>query len=279
MSHPSKPRVSPNSPAALALSHAGDEQQQAHTSTPNAAATNAPEAGASQSNSGSDNPGSLVTQAQNWLQDSGLTERLTQVQVPESLKRLGGQAAGGWNRLSTSQKVLGAAVLAAGGWYLLSRNGGSQARPASAKRQGSSAPALHELLLFVNDRVEGYRRAASESKEAEYQSYYQQLAAQSQQFASRLNTYLRDQDGSREDGTTLKGKLYRAWMDAKAAITGFDEKAILQSNVYGEEWALKAYEEALSDPTLKGALRQEVQRQFAQSKQTHQKLQRMYEQR
>ncbi|OON66064.1 hypothetical protein B0919_22535 [Hymenobacter sp. CRA2] len=131
---------------------------------------------------------------------------------------------------------------------------------------------MRELLLFVNDRIEGYQRAVEESKDSELRGYYKQLVSQSQQFATQLNNHLRQQDGGHEDGTTLKGKLYRAWMDTKAAITGRDEKAILGSNVYGEEWALKAYEEALSDGALPPYLRREVHRQYAQSQKTYERL-------
>ncbi|WP_262923054.1 PA2169 family four-helix-bundle protein [Hymenobacter cellulosilyticus] len=101
------------------------------------------------------------------------------------------------------------------------------------------------------------------------------MVSQSQQFANELNGFLRQQGGGRQDSTTVKGKFYRAWMDAKAAITGADEKAILGSNIYGEEWAIKAYEDALSDNTLRGAVRQAVERQYQHSKQTYNRLKSM----
>ena len=44
-------------------------------------------------------------------------------------------------------------------------------------------------------------------------------------------------------------------MDAKAVVTGRDEKSILDSNIYGEEWAIKAYVEALADARLTGSAR------------------------
>jgi hypothetical protein len=42
-------------------------------------------------------------------------------------------------------------------------------------------------------------------------------------------------------------------------------------------WALKAYKEALSDRTLTGALRQEVERQHSQSQKTYDELKRKAE--
>lgn len=208
----------------------------------------------------------LLGQAKQWINEGSVGDMLTQ--LPQSFKDAGSGALSKVNKLSTTQKVVGGALLAAGVGYLATRN-------RSAKKHSDQAGTLHELLLFVNDRIEGYQRAADESQDTQLKGYYKQLVSQSQQFANKLNQFLRQQDGSEEAGTTLKGKLYRAWMDTKAAVTGFDEKAVLGSNIYGEEWAIKAYEEALNDNTLSGSLRVEVERQYAQSKKTYKELQKL----
>jgi uncharacterized protein (TIGR02284 family) len=173
---------------------------------------------------------------------------------------------------STAKKVVGGALLAVGVGLLLSRKGGSKPAAASAP-----AEALHELLLFVNDRVAGYERAVGESQDAELRGYYKQLVSQSQQFANQLNSYLLQEGGEREAGTTTKGKLYRAFMDAQAAVTGHNETAILAANIHGETWALKAYLEALADPALTGTLRLEVSRQQTLSQATLQRLEKLAE--
>lgn len=80
----------------------------------------------------------------------------------------------------------------------------------------------------------------------------------------------------RETGTTLKGKLYRRLMEDTAAVTGHDEKAILATNIHGEQWAIAAYEEALGDDTLRGGLpRQDIARQHTQSQHTYEELKRL----
>ncbi len=205
---------------------------------------------------------SFMSQAQQWLKQGNMSQLLGQ--VPSTLKNAGNQVTTSFNKLSTTQKVVGGAALLVGATMLARRNknGGSRAQSAT----------LNELLYFVNDRIEGYRRAVDESQDTQLRGYYQQLVTQSQQFANQLNAYLSQEGGGNQDGTTMKGKLYRAWMDAKAAVTGRDEKAILGSNIYGEEWALKAYEEALNDETLTGVMRQAVERQYAQSQKTYHEL-------
>ncbi|SFQ34864.1 PA2169 family four-helix-bundle protein [Hymenobacter arizonensis] len=134
---------------------------------------------------------------------------------------------------------------------------------------------LNELALFVNDRIEGYKTAADETKDPENKAYYQELVQQSEQFANEVNGFARAAGGDAESSTTLKGKFYRGFMDAKAIVTGRNEKSILDSNIYGEEWAIKAYTEALADSDLTGPARQAVERQHKASQQTLRKLQQL----
>jgi uncharacterized protein (TIGR02284 family) len=188
-------------------------------------------------------------------------------QVPTSLKKLGTQTATSFNQLSTAQKILGGTALAVGVGYLVTRK--------KKAKKADQASTLNELLYFVNDRIAGYERAVAESEDSQLRGYYKQLVSQSQLFASELNTYLRKQNGGRQTSTTLKGKLYRTWMDAKSAVTGSDEKAILGSNIYGEEWAIKAYQDALDDKTLTGAMRLAVERQYNLSQKTYKELQKL----
>lgn len=170
-----------------------------------------------------------------------------------------------YDKLSTTQKVVGGAALAIGLTLLLS--GGKEKK---AKRQ---AAILENLLLFVNDRVEGYKRAAAESKDARYKDYYQHLTTQSKDFAAALNGFLAEKGGKRETGTTWKGKFYRRYMDAKALVTGRDEKAILDANIYGEEWAIKAYKKALRRNCIKGGgVGMVIKHQFKLSKKTLKQL-------
>jgi uncharacterized protein (TIGR02284 family) len=137
------------------------------------------------------------------------------------------------------------------------------------------ADTLNELALFVNDRIEGYKTAAQETKDPQNEAYYQQLVQQSEQFVQEINGFAKAAGGTAEDSTTLKGKFYRGFMDAKAVVTGRNEKSILDSNIYGEEWAIKAYTEALADDNLTGPARQAVERQHQASQQTLRKLQQM----
>lgn len=209
--------------------------------------------------------GSLLDQAKHLFTQGNMGSLASQ--LPGSVRDLSDKAVTSFNKLSTTQKVVGGALLFFGVRALV--GGGKKGK------HRKQAATLNELLYFVNDRIEGYKKATAESQDAQLRGYYQQLTAQSQRFSKTLNDYLRQQGGERQTSTTLKGKLYRRFMEAAAVFTGHDETAILASNVHGEQWAIKAYKEALSDRTLTGALRQEVERQYAQSQRTYQELKRL----
>lgn len=134
------------------------------------------------------------------------------------------------------------------------------------------ADTLNELTLFINDRLEGYQTAAHETKDAENQVYYQRLVQQSEQFVHELNGLAIAAGGADERITTLKDRFYRGFLDAKALVTARSEQSILDANIYGEEWALKAYREALETDGLPPAAREAIARQYAASQQTYEQL-------
>ncbi|ARS36309.1 PA2169 family four-helix-bundle protein [Pontibacter actiniarum] len=123
---------------------------------------------------------------------------------------------------------------------------------------------LQELNQFVNDRIEGYKHAASVTKDPAHASYYKDLINQSQNFSNEINSSISSMGGSTQNSTTAKGKIFRGWMDVKSSITGSDEEAVIKSNLTGEEWAQKAYNDALDH---RGELPQNVVQMVEKQKQ------------
>jgi len=111
-----------------------------------------------------------------------------------------------------------------------------------AQQQSSSA--VQDLIVINNDRCEGYRTAAKETEDPELRTLFNQFSTQSEKFANELRRFA-GADQPKSDETKNTGKLYRAWMDIKAAITAKDRKAILSSCEFGEDVAKKHYEEVL----------------------------------
>ena len=106
---------------------------------------------------------------------------------------------------------------------------------------------LNTLITINNDRMEGYETAAEETDEQDLKTLFAQFSATSQQCNAELKAEVSNLGGEPAEGTKVSGKFFRVWMDVKAALTGKDRKAILNSCEYGEDVAKDTYEKALKD--------------------------------
>lgn len=111
---------------------------------------------------------------------------------------------------------------------------------------------LNDLIKINNDRVEGYRKAVKNfnDDDVELLAIFNQFAMDSQENKEILMNQIRRLGGQTDEGTTMSGKIYRAWMDVKATFGGDDAKGILESCEGGEDAAKKAYETALDSGYL-----------------------------
>lgn len=106
---------------------------------------------------------------------------------------------------------------------------------------------LNTLVEINNDRVEGYETATKETEEQDLKRLFGELANTSKHNNRELSDEIIKIGGEPTDSTRVSGKFYRAWMDVKAALTGKDRKAILNSCEYGEDQALETYDDVLKD--------------------------------
>lgn len=133
---------------------------------------------------------------------------------------------------------------------------------------------LNDLVRINNDRIEGYERAINETKDrdTDLQAVFHRMADESRQYASELKNEIRRNGGSGDvaEGTTVSGKIYRAWMDIKSAFTGKGRKTVLENCEFGEDAAQKAYDEALkTDAPLPTEVRQLIVNQKTSLKASH----------
>jgi uncharacterized protein (TIGR02284 family) len=110
-----------------------------------------------------------------------------------------------------------------------------------------SIDALNTLIEINNDRIEGYETAFKETDESDLKTLFAQLAQTSHECKEELVEEVEELGGEPVEGTMVSGKFFRVWMDVKAALTGKDRKAILNSCEYGEDVAVNAYRKVLED--------------------------------
>lgn len=109
---------------------------------------------------------------------------------------------------------------------------------------------LNDLVEIQNDRIRGYERAIQESKNATLSAAFTEMLQKSTRHRNELREHIIEMGGEVRVGTTVSGKLYRAWMDVKATFTGNDSENILESCIFGEQAAQKAYDMALESNDL-----------------------------
>lgn len=123
---------------------------------------------------------------------------------------------------------------------------------------------LNDLVRINNDRVEGYEKAIDETKDidVDLKATFESMANQSRKYVNVLTQEVAKLGGEVATDTTISGKVYRVWMDLKAAISGKDRESILGSCEYGEDVAQKAYQSALeADATMPDEIRQMIAKQ------------------
>ena len=103
------------------------------------------------------------------------------------------------------------------------------------------------LITINNDRIEGYETASKETEEYDLKTLFTQFISTSQQCKRELVSEVNRLGGEEAEGTKISGKFFRMWMDVKAALTGKNRKAILDSCEYGEDEALDTYEDVLEN--------------------------------
>ncbi len=114
------------------------------------------------------------------------------------------------------------------------------------------AEALNDLVKINNDRVEGYKKAIDnlEPDDADLKIVFQEKINQSQSFHSELAAEVALLGEKIATGTMALGKIYRAWMDVGAFLTGGDRKTVLNNCERGEDAAIVAYNSALDTEEL-----------------------------
>lgn len=137
---------------------------------------------------------------------------------------------------------------------------------------------LNDLIQINNDRIVGYQKAIDELKaeDADLKMLFERYSTESKQCVNELTQEVTRLGGDPSDSTTNSGKVYRVWMDLKAAISGKDRKTILENCEFGEDAAQKAYDMALNaDVDLEPTLRELIVSQKSQLRLGHDEVKRL----
>jgi uncharacterized protein (TIGR02284 family) len=111
--------------------------------------------------------------------------------------------------------------------------------------ENNTIDVLNSLVIINNDRIEGYKTASKEKRETDLKELFFSFIVTSEQCRKELIAEIIKLGGIPNEGTRIIGKFFRVWMEVKAALTGRNRKAILDSCKYGEGIALETYKNVL----------------------------------
>lgn len=133
---------------------------------------------------------------------------------------------------------------------------------------------LNDLIEINNDRITGYEKAMHELKpeDSDLKSLFTRMVGESHKLKMALATEVQALGKDAEQGTTTSGKIYRVWMDVKAAFTGHDRKTVLNNCEFGEDAAQNAYKMALETEGLSSNLHTLISEQKATLHASHDEI-------
>ncbi|KQM63490.1 hypothetical protein ASE75_12755 [Sphingomonas sp. Leaf17] len=131
---------------------------------------------------------------------------------------------------------------------------------------------LNGLIETTLDSVDGYTEAAKDAENARFVGLFNDRAAERRQVATTLQQEVRSLGGTPDDDGTVLAGAHRIFLNLKAAVTGRDDKAIVNEVERGEDHIKAKFEKALADTDLTPATRQAIQDAYTSVKQGHDQM-------
>ena len=131
---------------------------------------------------------------------------------------------------------------------------------------------LNTLIATTIDSITGYEDSAQNVDNERFREIFRQRANERQQIVEQLRSEVRRLGGEPEDGGSFMGKAHQRFEDLKAAITGRDEKAIINEVERGEDYLKDKWQTALQSGELKGESHDLVERCYQSVKSGHDQM-------
>jgi uncharacterized protein (TIGR02284 family) len=131
---------------------------------------------------------------------------------------------------------------------------------------------LNTLIATTIDSVTGYGNSAKDIGNQRFAEIFRERANERQQVVEQLRAEVRRLGGNPEDDGSFMGKTHQRFEDMKAAITGQDEKAIINEVERGEDYLKEKFETALNSDALSGESRSVVERCYQSVRSGHDQM-------
>lgn len=127
----------------------------------------------------------------------------------------------------------------------------------------STISILNGLITTTLDSVKGFKDAAKDAGSTQFSSMFADFARERSEAATALQAEVSRLGGDPEDDSSFLAAAHRTFMDLKQAVTGKDDKAVVQEVERGEDYIKGKFQDALSnadlDPTSRGVVERAYQ--------------------
>ena len=132
--------------------------------------------------------------------------------------------------------------------------------------------ALNSLIATTLDSINGYNESADAVTNPQFRELFQELSRDRQQVLPQLQSAVATMGGTPEDGGTTLAAAHRVFVDLKSAVTGTDDKAVINEVERGEDHIKAKYEDALADTGLSAEARAVVQEAYGSVRRGHDRV-------
>ena len=131
---------------------------------------------------------------------------------------------------------------------------------------------LNNLIKTTLDSMKGYEDAAKDADSTQYATMFADFARDRAQVATKLQDQVRALGGEPELDSSMLAAAHRAFMDLKQAVTGKDDKAIIQEVERGEDHIKAKFEEAIKDADVSPTTLAAIKDGFTSVREGHDKM-------
>jgi uncharacterized protein (TIGR02284 family) len=131
---------------------------------------------------------------------------------------------------------------------------------------------LNSLIAITIDSINGYQESADAVENPQFRELFQQLGRDRQQVLPKLQAEVARLGGNPEDDGTALAAAHRTFVDLKAAITGRDDKAVINEVERGEDHIKEKFETAIADPNVSEQTRMAIREAYTSVRTGHDRV-------
>lgn len=131
---------------------------------------------------------------------------------------------------------------------------------------------LNTLIATTIDSINGYENSAKDVDNERFREIFRSRADERQRVVEDLRAEVRRLGGDPEDGGSFMGKAHQRFEDLKSAMTGGNDKAIIDEVERGEDYLKDKFETALDSDALTGEARLAVERCYQAVRSGHDQM-------